>query len=289
MRWRPIRAGVLWGVLLCVLYSALTPSVSQAQSESEFRGYDPTLHWSLAGGIVGVWLGAETAARLGDWTHDCRVCNEGADGDYRFLGVDDAARNALLADDPVLVSALSDVLVIALPIAGAGLVLYQGYGEVGGRYLEDLPIILQSVAGGMLLAFITKHSVARRRPWASVLPRDERDALDDDEANTAFVSGHTTMAFSAVVSTGMVATYRGYSSAPYIWGVGLPLAAGVGLMRIASDRHFLTDVLGGVLVGTAAGLFFPWVGQRTKGSFMGGVSVNVSIASPTTLQVSGEF
>ena len=37
----------------------------------------------------------------------------------------------------------------------------------------------------------------------------------------------------------------------------MTLAAGVGYLRIASDTHYLTDVLAGAAVGTAFGVLVP--------------------------------
>ena len=76
-------------------------------------------------------------------------------------------------------------------------------------------------------------------------------------ANYSFFSGHTGSAFALATSTGAVASIRGYRGAPWVWGVGLSLAAATGYLRIASDSHYFSDVLVGAAVGTAVGWLVP--------------------------------
>jgi len=56
---------------------------------------------------------------------------------------------------------------------------------------------------------------------------------------------------------GTVASMRGYASEPLFWSVGMGLAAFVGYLRIAADKHYFTDVLVGALVGTVSGIVVP--------------------------------
>jgi membrane-associated phospholipid phosphatase len=46
-------------------------------------------------------------------------------------------------------------------------------------------------------------------------------------------------------------------AARWLWNIGLPAAVSVGYFRIAADRHYLTDVLASVGVGTAMWLTIP--------------------------------
>lgn len=67
----------------------------------------------------------------------------------------------------------------------------------------------------------------------------------------------STLAFGVVSATGTVAPLRGYRWAPLAWAVGLPLAASTAYLRLAADRHYLTDVLVGGAVGTTVGALVP--------------------------------
>jgi membrane-associated phospholipid phosphatase len=60
----------------------------------------------------------------------------------------------------------------------------------------------------------------------------------------------------------MVAHLRGYRSEPLVWLVGLTSASATGYLRIAADRHYLTDVIGGAVLGAAAGLTVPLLMRR---------------------------
>jgi membrane-associated phospholipid phosphatase len=79
---------------------------------------------------------------------------------------------------------------------------------------------------------ILKHSLQRQRP-------DAGDAL-------SLPSGHASTAFALATVT----------ERHYGWKAGLPayaLAAGIGLSRIESSRHHLSDVLAGAALGTIVG------------------------------------
>ena len=44
------------------------------------------------------------------------------------------------------------------------------------------------------------------------------------------------------------------------------MAAAAGMLRVVGDQHYVTDVLAGAVVGTAAGFFLPWLlHYRTSG------------------------
>gem|GEM_PF-4625413 len=81
----------------------------------------------------------------------------------------------------------------------------------------------------------------------------------------SFVSGHSSVAFSTVVTASIVATLRGYRVAPLMWSLGLPMAATVAYLRVAADRHYLTDVVAGAGLGTAIGILLPLLLHRPHG------------------------
>ena len=107
---------------------------------------------------------------------------------------------------------------------------------------------------------------SRERPYreACVGPEElqTRDCVDSKRYRS-FFSGHTSTSFTVA---GLVCVHHAHMP---IYGGGAPdalacgtaflAAAAVGLMRIASDQHFATDVLTGAAVGVASGLGLPWL------------------------------
>lgn len=104
---------------------------------------------------------------------------------------------------------------------------------------------------------VVKHRVHRPRPYARYCVADCADAMDGHKSHVSFFSGHTALAFSFAVSAGTIASMRGYENAGWVLGSGLTLAATTGYLRIAADRHYLSDVLVGAVVGSAIGWAVP--------------------------------
>lgn len=100
-----------------------------------------------------------------------------------------------------------------------------------------------------VLCWALKLSVGRARPrWS-----DAPDSLRPFSSATSFPSGHTTAAFA--LSTSLAA---GLASPPATVAL-VALAAGTGWSRVNDDRHWLSDVVVGALVGLLSTL---WVRRR---------------------------
>lgn len=181
----------------------------------------------------------------------CRWCERNA--------LDEGVRGALrLRTLRREADALSGIVAYgALPaFSMGGLALAAEASQDGPRRhgSENALMVLQPALVTTAIAEAAKFLVARERP----LVRDaSADAAPWSEANLSFFSGHTALSFSLASSAGTVAALRGYKSEPIFWGVGLGLAAFVGYLRIAADKHYFTDVLVGALLGTAAGMVVP--------------------------------
>jgi len=119
---------------------------------------------------------------------------------------------------------------------------------------------MQAVLTAKLVSSLTKGLVGRARP-------DSADCITGNELgcgsthNESFISGHTTSAF---VGAGLMCAQHQnlalYGDGPWgavACGASLVAASAVGTLRIVADRHNLTDVLGGALVGLGAGYFMP--------------------------------
>lgn len=173
----------------------------------------------------------------------------------------DRHARALRWQTPTRADDLSDILVYAVMPSvtlGAFALLGEGNHERTrvGAFLDDALPVLEAVGVGQLATQALKYSFARQRPLAHFATEELPRNVD---YNRSFVSGHTSWAVGLVVSAGTVAHLRGARSEPWIWGIGLPLAATAGYLRIAADRHYATDVIGGAVVGALAGYLVPTV------------------------------
>ena len=105
-------------------------------------------------------------------------------------------------------------------------------------------LLLANVLGNTVI----KHLVERPRPFRTYpefLP-----LLISPPGGYSFPSGHTGASFAAAV-----ALFRFDRK----WGAAaLVLAALIGFSRLYLTVHYPTDVLGGLLLGTACGLFAAW-------------------------------
>ncbi len=146
------------------------------------------------------------------------------------------------------------------PMAAFGLdALAAGHDGALSNFLPDALIIAEAVSLSAFTTELVKIAAGRQRPYAhfgggSTSPSD----------NNSFYSGHTSLAFSLAAASGTVATMRGYRLAPLVWGTGMAIAATTGYLSIAADRHYLTDVIAGAVLGSAFGVGIPYLFHRPK-------------------------
>lgn len=117
-----------------------------------------------------------------------------------------------------------------VPLVGA--LFLAGRFSPQGRFRSATYDFAQAMVVNGAYTGILKYSVQRSRP-------DGSDSL-------SFPSGHASTAFSLAA----VANHH------YGWRVGVPayvLASGIGLSRIESNRHHLSDVLAGATIGLIVG------------------------------------
>jgi membrane-associated phospholipid phosphatase len=212
--------------------------------------HDLALDGAITATAIAAWIGTELAKeRLAPSA--CRVCAPGP--------LDAAARKALVWGHGARARRVSDLLAFAVVPAGLAahqLLAARAAGDAS-EGLVDLLIVAQAAALAIDLDQMVKFASGRQRPFVrhgNWLEPSRRPDPDDD---LSFYSGHTTLAFSAAAAAGTVSSLRGYRSAPAVWAAGFALAGGVGYLRIASDSHYLTDVLAGAVAGTAIGIAAP--------------------------------
>jgi hypothetical protein len=183
----------------------------------------------------------------------------------RWCGVDSvdvAARRALVWRDTSSASAVSDVTAFLLvPLATAGsTALAAVHDGASGNVPQDALLIAEATVLAGDVCQLTKMLVGRERPFVSALPAAQKLLVPHPEdSDLSFFSGHSTEAFALTAASGTIGVLRGYRAAPLAFGVGGALAVGTGYLRIAADRHWLTDVLVGAVVGGAIGFLVPYV------------------------------
>jgi len=156
---------------------------------------------------------------------------------------------------------LSDILVVAVPLAGLALDLAD---EPDRAFWQDAAVALEAYSLQVVVLTLTKFAVRRPRPFVydESLPVQERSGRD---STLSFFSGHTSTAFVSAVA--FAETYRRRhegASVVAVYAGGLTLATLVGACRILAGKHFLTDVLVGALVGTSLGLLVPALHARAR-------------------------
>lgn len=243
-------------IALTALLVALSPAAAAAGPSPELT-YRPEIDLPIT--VVGgaAWIISELAKK-GLAPASCRWCAANA--------LDTSIREALVwRGNPDTAHDLSNATVLGVaPVSALGLTAlaawYDGRSE---NTAADLVIVTEAMVVAMDLNQLTKYIVGRQRPYSH---HDNRDVLcagescsrpvphDDD---LSFFSGHTTAAFSLATASGTVASMRGYRAAPWVWAQGMAIAALSGYLRIASDRHYFTDVLTGAVFGSAAGVLVP--------------------------------
>jgi len=221
-----------------------------APASAQYRDPDWAQEWAINGLLLSGWLVADLFKEdLAPRT--CRWCDT-EDGRWRPPAPDRIARDSLLASSPSAAATASDILAyVVLPGAALGVDALSREGDWRGA-ASDATLISRGVASALMLNQVVKFSVGRARPYTHVSPEP---FADNPDQNLSFYSGHTSLAFSTVMSTGLVLSRRDSPYAPWVFGIGLPAAAAVGALRIAADKHYLTDVV----TGAAAGVLMSWV------------------------------
>lgn len=243
-------ARALPALALCAGLTLAAPAPAHAADGPRPIRFEPRRDLALTGAALAIWVGSE----LGKESlapSSCRFCGTNA--------LDAGVRDALVWNDGNWGRRGSDLLVFGLlpgAIATHQLLAARGEGDVR-EGLVDLVVVLQAAALAANLNQLVKYTVGRQRPFVRYGNYEEPDRAPDSDDNVSFYSGHSSLAFALASAAGTVSSLRGYKTAPWIWGAGLTMAAGTAYLRIAADKHYLTDVLVGAAMGTALGVALP--------------------------------
>ncbi len=157
---------------------------------------------------------------------------------------------------------ISDYLMyglLAYPfVVDTALVAAVGHGNYDVAFQMAM-IGVQAVLTAKFVSGLTKGLVGRERPDSDGCISGKE--LSCGTHNESFVSGHTTSAF---VGAGLICAQHQnlalYGDGPWgaiTCGASLVAASAVGTLRVVANRHNLTDVVGGAMVGLSAGYLLP--------------------------------
>ena len=152
-------------------------------------------------------------------------------------------------------SLVSDFGVYSL-MGGAGVLLFADEGP--GPALNDAVVIAQSALLATALSTVLTLAAGRPRPflYGEKAPLSVRNSSD---AGLSFLSSHTSVSFAIATSSWMAMRRLEPNTAYPAWtlAVGLTIASSVGVARVMAGKHFITDVVGGAVVGSSTGVLVP--------------------------------
>jgi membrane-associated phospholipid phosphatase len=275
----------------------LSPASAQEPGDSP-RVNDLRFSWARDGLLTGtaglLWISSEALFKEDLAPAKCRWCDRAEDGTDTLNGLDTWGRG--LAGDTQAsrdrANTWSNILgfgVVPVSVLGIHYSVARSTGAPGRVFAEDATIIVQSAVLASVVNQTVKFIAGRERPFVHQLPEEQKGLVEHaSDNNLSFYSGHTNLMFSLVVASGTVASLRGYEHQEWIWAAGLPLAASVGLLRMGADKHYLTDVATGAVLGTAFGALVPLLLHgRTGGTEAQGRTSGVSVTPMAGAQMAG--
>lgn len=144
--------------------------------------------------------------------------------------------------------------------AAAAAILMLDEGVINA--LNDYVVIGEATLGATAVASIMTLAAGRPRPFLYGDPANPESykaplsRRNGGDAALSFLSSHTAEAF-AIVTSLYISEHRLHprSRRPaYMLGAGLAVASLIGLSRVMAGQHFITDVIGGGLVGSSVGV-----------------------------------
>jgi membrane-associated phospholipid phosphatase len=256
MRLAPVAA------ILCLCLSAPVARAEDEARAAPANAPPPTLtklsyDWTIDGIVTGgLAVSTLTLLLLNDKLAplDCKWCVPGT--------IDGNLSRSIAWANPVAANTLSNVMQFAIPVGvmGFGLIQAYRYDDPAAGWSSVL-LITQATSLAMLMNVIVKYSMGRARPYVWMGTPDLYPASISD-ANVSFFGGHTTFVFAVVVSGSTLFFMQDMPGAPWVLGVGLAAAGFTAYLRMAAEKHYLTDTLVGAGVGSLIGWAVPYLFHR---------------------------
>jgi len=160
-------------------------------------------------------------------------------------------------------SDVGQYLALSLPVAATAVEVALGAGDARlTPFATDVLVMAEAVAVSQVVTDVTKLAVRRPRPT------QYRDGayVGSVEHQVSFPSGHTSATSAAVTAYTVTFALR-HPDSPWrfaVAGGAVALTAMTAWGRVAGGMHFYTDVLGGAVIGVAAGLAVPLAHRRVR-------------------------
>ncbi|UJR86951.1 phosphatase PAP2 family protein [Sandaracinus amylolyticus] len=190
-----------------------------------------------------------------------------SDGRWRGgILFDEAFRSAIrlsAVEDQEIARHVSDVLLLTVPLValvdGLATPLAQGNGELAWRATFAHVLALGVTLGA---GEIVKRAAGRARPFERDCAEDPtRRGCGDSDIFSSFYSLHSGVTFTSAgfmcAMHGVRGMYGNTAADATACGVSIAMAATTGLLRVVSDRHYISDVLVGAALGFLVGFFLP--------------------------------
>ena len=116
------------------------------------------------------------------------------------------------------------------------------------KYKETLYLNLEVISINGIITNLAKIIAKRERPSSYYQTREE-----GKDSFRSFFSGHTSMAFAIGTCNSILLAEKYPNKKRFIWATSTSLALTTGYLRIASDKHYMTDIIMGAIVGTSIG------------------------------------
>jgi len=247
--------------IFALLVFSLPATKVQAQTH-----YDYAVDGSITLGLLAVTGGLQLFSEelVGG---SCRWCATNT--------LDEHTRTAVLWRDPQRAVFWSNVALGSL--SGLSVVPFLFTGTVRDstdrfhRIRRAVLITAEALAVNLVLVQAVKRIAQRERPYVRTLP--DADQGTDPDHYSSFFSGHSAMAFTIGISMATMLRLEGLADHCWWYAAAAGMASLVAYFRMAGDKHYLTDVAVGALVGTLVGISIPLLhkGRRRRGpSFWAG-------------------
>ncbi|HXK16821.1 MAG TPA: phosphatase PAP2 family protein [Polyangiaceae bacterium] len=128
---------------------------------------------------------------------------------------------------------------------------------VDAHFANASMVYAETVSTNLLLNGLTK--IAWRRPRPYTYGVSARDDVQSTDRNLSFYSGHSSTAFAAAISGGLLFAESAPNQASrlVVWGTQLGLAGATANLRVMAGKHYYSDVVVGALVGSGIGIVVP--------------------------------